>query len=496
MKVLYYSTCSCSQPHMGVLLNSLREDVRNGNEVYWVYCNRSQTSCLMNANACGALCLFCSFSYKQLFKDYGKSVRIIPLNTAHKSRTPFEYNNSDELKRISYKGVQIGYSVLSFYISRTRNMDFVINAEMRKYFDYIVREICDVTDSMINIVDEINPDKIVTYNGRLYENRFIYDIAKSKNIKFNSLEVVGGMNEPYYPVHYPEGLPHNISQFTKLADKSWNESKLSDEKKIEKASSFYIKRRNGVVAGDKVYTSLQQKGLLPEGFDESKHNIAIFNSSADEIAAIGEEWDESTRLFKSQYESIKYILDNAPSDYHFYLRIHPNLKDVTYQYHTDLYKLGKDYSNITVIEPKSCISTYSLMDVCEKVVVFGSTMGVEACYWGKPVILIGTAFYAGMDVCYKVKTMSDVTTLMNDRLKPKDKIGALKYAFFLMDRDVRVDHYNNIDINYKRFFLFNLPFTVSKYLKILGSNKLHAVVYTIYSRIVYRVCHCKLSFPK
>lgn len=496
MKVLYYSTCSCSQPHMGVLINSLLEDLKNGNDVYWLYCNKALSSCLMNSKGCGVYCSFCGYAYKQLFRDYGKNIQIIPLKPVHKKRKPFAYDNSADLKHISYKGVQVGYSILSFYISETRNMDFDVNDEKRNYIDYIAGEICDAIDALIPIVDIVKPEKMITYNGRYYENRFIYDIAKTNNINFNSLEVIGGRNEPYFSVHFPYDLPHSISQFTKLINKSWDESSLDENEKVEKASSFYDKRRNGIVAGDKVYISFQQKGVLPDSFDYSKHNIAIFNSSADEMAAVGGEWDESTVIFSTQYESIKHILNVAPPNYHFYLRIHPNLKDVKFNYHTDLYKLSNEYGNITIIEPKSTISSYSLMDACEKVIVFGSTMGVESCYWGKPVILIGTAFYAGMDVFYKVMNKSDILPLLEKKLEPKDRIGALKYAFFLMDREVRVDHYSNIDFNYENSVFVGQPIKVSKYLKLFGSSKLHAIVCKIFSGFICRVFRQKLIFPK
>lgn len=488
MKILYYSTGSCLYPHIGVVLNSILEDVKNGNEVTWVYCSFAVPSCLMNPRGSKTYCKFCKSTYNNLISRYGKGVkRTIPLQITPNNKEHFDYYNSAQLKKVQYRGVQIGYSILSYVISKTRELDFVIDAELKKRYDEIISYICGAVDSFSNIINENTPDIIKTYNGRYYENRFVYDIAKAYNIEFHSLEVIGGHGEPYYPIHFPGDLPHSITLNTKLINNTWEQSKMSYEEKCKVASSFFEKRTNNISSCDRVYTASQQVGLLPEGFDNSKCNIAVFNSSADEISAIGGEWEEATKLFSSQYESLRYILSRAPENMHFYLRIHPNLKEVKYSYHTDFYKLSDEFNNITVIEPKSPISTYSLMHVCEKIIVFGSTMGVESCFWGKPVILIGTAFYALLDVCYKVQKKEDIFSLLNSQLPPKPKEGALKYAFYIMNRDVRVDNYDNIEVNYETKSICGQKYRIVNYNTILGSVQLHAILHKLFTSVVSRL---------
>lgn len=66
---------------------------------------------------------------------------------------------------------------------------------------------------------------------------------------------------------------------------------------------------------------------MPSDINDHKENIVIFNSSEDEFSAIGGKF-ESIKLFNSQIEGIKAIVDHYSGDSskHFYLRIHPNLK--------------------------------------------------------------------------------------------------------------------------------------------------------------------------
>ena len=102
-------------------------------------------------------------------------------------------------------------------------------------------------------------------------------------------------------------------------------------------------------------------------------------------------------------------------DYHFYLRVHPNLKDVKYQYHLKLYELFEGVENFTIIEPTSPISTYALIDYCDKVVVFGSTTGPEAVFWGKPTILLSYCVYSLLDICYVPKDLEEFDLLIEDK---------------------------------------------------------------------------------
>ena len=107
-----------------------------------------------------------------------------------------------------------------------------------------------------------------------------------------------------------------------------------------------------------------------------------------------DEYDKA-RLFPTQLDAIVNIaefLKNNPK-VRVYLRIHPNLTNVPYKYHTDLLKLGEKYPNMTVIPGGSSLSTYALIDRADVVVVWGSTTGAEAVYHDKTVKMYGGAEY-------------------------------------------------------------------------------------------------------
>jgi hypothetical protein len=252
----------------------------------------------------------------------------------------------------------------------------------------------------------------------------------------------------------------------------WNTSEIDMDKKINLASEFYERRKNALPAGDKIYTKSQRIGLMPEGWDSGKKNIVIFTSSEDEFVAIGEEFEKYS-IFPSQIEGIKEIANHFLKNpqIQFYIRIHPNLSDVEYSYHNKLYEFEK-YPNIKVIGPKSNISSYSLIDNSDIVVVFGSTIGIEAAYWGKPTILLSGAMYYYLDCCYIPSSKNELFELINSHLLPKEKLGTYKFGLTYHDSVGQTCEF--VDCNCKTYTLnifgFRKAIVINNWEKLFGSR--------------------------
>lgn len=492
-KILYYSTCAMMTPHIGVTIDDVISSKGKGDEIYWCYCHNALNSCFGNLNGYSSICHFCHSMYQCYGNKYGNGVHMIAIDKRNFIRNPhpWHFGSLEQIKSIVYRNVYVGYSILSLYLTYTRDLDIKPQHEFASFFKPIVDDICDFIDYVYDMIEKIKPDEIISFNGRLFDNRLFYDIANAVGVKYTSLEVVGGNGEPFKKVRFEGGLPHSISVNTNKILNLWETSALTDEKKVEVASSFYFRRRGGkLVADTAVYISAQKEGMLPAGFDSSRRNFVIFNSSEDESAAVGGEWEDS--LFTSQFEAIEYLLKNSTPDIHYYLRIHPHLKDVKYKAHMELYTLSK-YENLTIIPPESEVSTYSLMEACEKTITFGSTMGIEAVFWGKPSILLSRSLYENLDVCYQASCKEDIIPLLLKRLEPKPQLGALKYAYFLLDREYGVEK-NIIDIDV-RHRKVHWDFQFTSYFKIYGSQLLYQIFFFIHCILLLRFCKREQCFP-
>ena len=174
---------------------------------------------------------------------------------------------------------------------------------------------------------------------------------------------------------------------------------MNEREKI--GAAFYEERLHGKEQAWVSFVKDQQQNLLPTDWNPNKQNIAIFNTSEDEYESIGTEW--KNELYENQAVGLEKILIDFESNdaFHFYLRIHPNLKGLNNRQIRDAYALKK-YSNLTIIDSESPVSTYTLMMRCNKTITFGSSTGIEAVYWGKVSILLGKSFYCNLEAAYSL----------------------------------------------------------------------------------------------
>ncbi len=429
-----------------VMYDNIVKLSKEGNEVHIFYCDETIPVCFSNPCSEKLICKWCRWYRKVMNKQLPKNVIIHSCKNYYDDQIKdlikdiyFDYNSIEEIKKISYKGVQIGYGALSTYVSQTRNINPLIDARFKEFFNGYLKAECILVEILSKMLKEINPDVVSLFNGRFFENRPVYEYSKNLGFQVRCYETNRpfGVKNGVESIYFENNLPHNITQGKLLMEKNWSDSLLSDNDKRKISDSFFNKRRSGEVAGDISYTADQIQGLLPNNWDKQKNNIVIFNSSEDEFFALGDEYDNNNFLYKNQIDAIRSTLELFKRDntVHFYLRVHPNLKKVKYRYHLDLYNLSNKYMNLTVISANQKVSSYALLENADKIIVFGSTIGIEAVYWSKPVILLNQSFYSLFDICYIPKNEEELKKMITDKLELKDRFPAIKYGFFVMNNE-------------------------------------------------------------
>lgn len=446
------------------VLDSTIDIANEGHDVSLVYCDgKNICNCRDNMSSNPRICKLCNKYRRILYERLPKSVKLIALSD-YSAFLHTDYNVSfnsiAELKKLDYKGVKIGYAAFSSYLTQTRNLTPLLDDAFMNYFTLSLKTCCQYTDIVERIIEDTKPDVLACYNSRFIYARPVIDLAVKQGIPHISFEDTINTRSEKVKVAF-NTVAHNVDEITELIESYWNSEKLPIEEKTKMSEGFFYNRKHSIASGDKLYVKDQSLGLLPENWDEKTHNILILNSSEDEFASLGEEF-EGKSLFESQYEGIKHLISEFKDveGYHFYLRVHPNLKNVHYKYHTALYELFEGSRNFTIIPANSPISTYSLIDNCDKVVVFGSTTGPEAVYWGKPTILLSYCAYSNLNICYTPKNISGLRELILDKTLPaKDKLGAIKYGYYRWnDENPPLEHYHCED---KIVNVLNKSFKVS-----------------------------------
>jgi hypothetical protein len=230
---------------------------------------------------------------------------------------------------------------------------------------------------------------------------------------------------------FENAMPHDRALWVKQTLAAWD-SASDREQAVSVGSSFFIARKHGTNQDWTSFTEKQQVGKLPTGWDHQRRNVVIFNSSEDEFVGLGEEW--LNPIYAGQAEGVQKIVQDAMERYPnvmFYLRMHPNLVGVNNRDTRLTQELGAGgQPNLVVVAPDSDISTYSLLDAADLIITFGSTVGVEATYWGKPSILAGHAMYEDLDSVYVAESHEHLMELIETAIIAKRKINAIIYGYY------------------------------------------------------------------
>lgn len=483
-KVLIYATAVQGSQEIAAYEEAITY-AQKGDDVLFLHCDGSVGGCL-GENPCfrNGVCKVCVGLQKRRAKRFlPKSVRYEAISSYWNSRiddiintySP-QYFSPEEFRRIEYKGVYIGYGAMSTYIQLTRDMDPILTKRVVAYLNKLLVQQVILTELFERACDDFKPDLVVFHNGRLAQYKPILNVCQKKRIHFITTEFLTDSKNDIMKNYFEDCIPHNVYFNTQKYEHFWN-NYPKDERELIGRSYFENKRR-GTYKKEINFIGAQISGSLPDSWDTGKRHIVIFNSSQDEYCAIDKEVDNAA-LFHSQIDGIKKIVRHFEGDdtVQLFLRVHPNLSNVQFAYHKDIYKIQS--SNFTIIPPDSSISSYSLLDNADLVIVFGSTMGLESAYWGKPTICLAYALYRLLGVVYTPQNEDELWSLLdNPNLASLDSSNCLKYSLYYSSD--KHEHFSHVDAKKKDHYLLGHHYQTFPYLTFMGSEFLYHALHSIY----------------
>ena len=441
MKILAVTAYCLNTPHFETELEIIQSHIDKGDEVTLLGCNFSFPSCDVNLKHRRDVCFKCIGRRKAGIKSLSRYVEIKPIiHLTKEDRVDVEelksrLINENELDQLMIGNFDIGYGILSSLVSAKREPrpDLSQN-ELSKIASDMLVAATSTYLSIKNYLASGQYDRVYVYNGRYAIMRAVLRACQASDVECFTHEK-GGTLDRY--ALFKNALPHDRKIFQNNLKQSWESAEEDERASVAKA--FFEERRNAVDQSWFSFIKEQEEGKLPNTWDDSKRNIVLFNSSEDEFSAIGRQWEE--KIYTSQNEGLKRLVSEFIDhpDWHFYLRVHPNLKNINNSQTREINLL--DYPNLTVIPAASPISSYALMDKAEKVIVFGSTMGIEATYWGKVAILLGRSFYEGMEVVHEPKTHTEAFEMIRSDLEPKEKERTLPYGYYSKTFGIKFKYY-------------------------------------------------------
>jgi hypothetical protein len=427
--------------HFGTELEIIQRHLDDNDSVVHLRCDAVQAACDYNPEHSASKCRKCIGVCEEGLAHLSRQVPslslldLTPADEEELARLPTSFATHADLRSFRIDNFDIGWAALSSVISSIRDP----KPDLSRHADLIRRFInaaLTVYRSVQHYLDRHEVDRMYVFNGRLASCRAVLRACQSRNVP--CLVHERGCDLQHYEL-YRDAMPVDLAYVAAQIAAYW-ERASSAPKRDEVGSRFFTERARGHVQSWYSFVTSQREGLLPGHWDPEKTNLVIFNSSEDEFAAIGDEWRNP--LYPTQRDGLLRMIESLSSwkeNFHVYLRMHPNLRAVDNDDTRGVRQLSAPF--LTVIPPDSPISTYALIGQADRVLSFGSTVGIEAVYWGTPSILAGPSLYRGLGGTYNPESHDELVALLKTELAPKDKTAALMYGYYYASFGIRYKYY-------------------------------------------------------
>jgi hypothetical protein len=394
-----------------------------GIPVIYFACDSGMSKCILGTNRDNVQkempCKSCVYQSKTLYKNVskfeGSKAQRSGLEWFNYQRnvqlaTAIENLSISELTTFEWQNLPLGTLCLPGlrWVLRIHHLS---NDESTRYLlrEYILSA-WNVAQKFSKLLDEINPRAVVVFNGQFFPEATARYIAQKRGIRVITHEVGLQPATAYftegeataYPIHIPASFEMNDEQNAKLDEylakrfqgdftmagiKFWADMKGLDESFLKKAASF-----KQIVP---IFTNVI--------FDTSQpHANTVFEDMFDWLDLVLEE----IRL----HPETLFVIRAHPDE----LRVRKSSRE-TVEGWVSSRGVDKE-ANVIFVDPKETLSSYELILKSKFVMVYNSTVGLEASIMGAAVLCAGRARFTQYPTVFFPQTIEEVRRLMKEFL--------------------------------------------------------------------------------
>ena len=345
--------------------------------------------------------------------------------------------NSNNIKNIKYKNINIGWGVLSSLISYYKSND--INFKKSNIVKIILSSAL-IVERSLNVIEKVKPTKIITFNNRFFFSYPIIQISKKLRIPIFRHERGSDYNK--YEIY--EKDVHDYRYIRNQINKYWKNSNLSEEIKIKIAKKYFYDRRNKKKIGrdiDVSFLSKQKKGAVNiNHLDPKKRKFVYYTSSNYEYTSFTNDFGQQ-KAVKNLIKIIKRL-----KNIELIIRVHPSNNNFALKEDKNWLKF-KD-KNIHVLTSSDKTDSYELMNIADIVITYSSNIILEAAFFGKTsVSMADNMMYSD---CKRIITATDRDKLQKIlspgyKHKSKNYLSCLPVAFYFSTFGKKFKYYKPLN---------------------------------------------------
>lgn len=430
MKVLFTGLFPLYHYHFVAELNYLQTHIQNGDYVSLVECDEYLRNCECNRSHSLVQCMRCIGIRQHGLTKLSRQPTMLPLVLpSYRGKAPddlpLKFSSLDELKSFKMDGCDLGMAVFSSLVDRSSNTEPDV-----KELQSTVRDLlCDawrVWKSAVEILQSDRYDRVYIFNGRYAAARPWLRACQATDTRYFTHERSGHLGK--YQL-FDQSVPHEPTQYAQRVSKFW-ELAGDNPETYQEGCEFFDERPKGLLTGWTSFVGKQQSDMLPLSWDNQRRNISVFATTNGEYVSLRDLFAEG--LYETQTDAFLDLLSQAnevDKSLFFYIRLHPNSISEKIRWWED--ERFAHAKNVEIIPPDSSVSSYALLWASEKSVCFLSSVGLEATYWGKASMILGKAFYSGIEAAYEPKTREEVAEWLQGYPEPKPKVNAVKFGSYM-----------------------------------------------------------------
>ncbi|MCI0684030.1 MAG: hypothetical protein L0Y71_18125 [Gemmataceae bacterium] len=432
MNVVVFSPFGIGFPHLEMALEAVQEHLDAGDRVVWIGCTTEMLSCEWNPDHLASRCDKCVKRTRHgetLLAPRVSMQSFYPYLTDDNKREAqgldTRVRTTEDLVRMRVDNFDIGEAALSSYATMAMRpeLDVALHGE---WLDRFLRSTLLVYRAMQNYLERHPTDLVHISNGRTGTTRAALRACESRGVRY---VVRDSGCDPNHYAEYDNATAHDLDYGTREMLRIWQEAGGNPERDKVACRFYEARARGGMAMSKPSYVADQEINRLPDCWNAAKRNVVIFTSSEDERTAAGPQWRNP--VYANQLAAVRQLketLGAVNENVHITVRMHPRLREADNEHVHGLVAL--DCPRLTVLTPDSPVHSYALLGHADTVVTYGSTMGIEAVYWGKPSVTAGPARYQGLEATHRIHSHAELLQRLNQPLEAKPREPALIYGYY------------------------------------------------------------------
>lgn len=428
--------------HLAYSIEIAHREAELGREVFFIQCRQALATCAANPEHLKWKCEQCvhqsTFSIRNHFPTDTKVLLLQPnqLRFYEQECDTSQIRNMDDLREYRYKHFPFGRHVLSHLVSIYRDRvipDHVIQSLGIQFLNNSIAAYEEIMNLM-----PTGSDFVFVWGGRRSSEAPMKFAAQSWNSKLFFFEEGSSLDKIYITENDPITFEQSFVDII-----SWEKMRKSNSQEqimIKSGKQYFLERKLGTSKEPNFRWFLANSAPAQIRKTSERPILSIFTSSDWEFA----EYDslKNNRVkgeFSNKYEVLNRILNDNEilSKFTLIVRWHPNHKIAGRNERATIEELISSNPQVDHYKFDNPIDSYDLVQKSDVVVVFGSTIGIEAAAAGIPTILLGDANYSRLGVVYEPDTYTSFKMLLKGRLDAMPNYWAFVWADWLNNRGIK-----------------------------------------------------------